>query len=354
MKSVIINLILVGLILFLSNTGLYSQEPIRVGTTSGEFLSIGYGSAGVSMGDAYVSVVDDISGIYWNPAGLAYMEQSEAMFTYQPWLADISTYFIASGIVIPNAGTLALGVIGVNYGEMDVTTVEQQDGTGEKFAVKDYAFTLSYGRKLAQWFGFGATAKYVTSSIWHETASAIAFDMGVIINTPFFAPTGDYSSGMKIGMSLSNYGTPMSYNGLDLLRSYDELPDETGNYQDSKVNYATDKWELPLIFRIGTSFTPIISDRNKLTLAIDALHVNNNNETVNLGVQYMFNVPGLMRFYLRGGYRAVFLKDSEFGATYGAGISRQYFGNKSVNMDFAYRDVGILGMVPTFSVNFKF
>jgi hypothetical protein len=306
------------------------------------------------MGNAYVSTVRDITSIYWNPAGLSFMEQSEAMFTYQPWLADITTFFIGAGLSLQNIGVLALGVIGVNYGEMDVTTVSYQEGTGEKFSAQDYAFSLSYGRSLTQWFGFGATAKYITSSIWHETASAFAIDLGVTIETEFFSFKKDQSKGMKIGMCLSNYGTQMRYDGLDLLRTYDEVPNEAGNYQDSEVKYETDSWELPLIFRIGLSLIPLSLENHEVTVATDALHVNNNNETVNLGVQYMFYAPGMGRFFLRGGYRALFLEDSEYGPTFGVGISKQFLNNKSIQVDYAYRDVGILGYVQSFSMGFKF
>ncbi|NQT25323.1 PorV/PorQ family protein [candidate division KSB1 bacterium] len=344
-----IHIKIIGIILI--SLPLLAQQPIRVGTTAAEFLSIGYGAVGCAMGDAYVSVVDDVSGIYWNPGGLAFMDQSQTMFTYQPWFADINTFFAATGLVLPGVGNIAIGVIGVDYGEMDVITVEDQDGTGEMFSVRDFAFNLSYSRRLAQWFGFGATAKYISSSIWHETASAFAFDMGVIIKTAFFSPTGDKATGLKIGMSLSNYGTPMKYQGIDLLRSYDTLPNEAGNYQDTKVAFETAHWELPLIFRIGASLTPLALNNHELILAVDALHVNNNNEMVNLGAQYMLNLPGLGQFYLRGGYRALFLEDSIFGLTFGAGIAKQYMGNKSVVLDFAYRDIGILGIVPMFSVS---
>jgi hypothetical protein len=335
-------------------TNLHAQKPIRVGTTTAEFLSIGYDAIGTSMGNAYVSTVRDITSIYWNPAGLSFMEQSEAMFTYQPWLADINTFFIGAGLSLQNIGVLALGVIGVDYGEMDVTTVSYQEGTGEKFSAQDYAFSLSYGRKLTQWFGFGATAKYITSSIWHETASAFAIDLGVIIETSFFSFKKDQSKGMKIGMSLSNYGTRMKYDGLDLLRTYDEVPNEAGNYQDSEVRYETDSWELPMIFQIGISLIPVSYKNHEVTVAGDALHVNNNNETVNLGVQYMFYAPGMGRFFLRGGYRALFLEDSEYGLTFGVGISKQFLNNKSIRIDYAYRDVGILGYVQSFSVGFGF
>jgi len=344
--------IMLALVVLLSQQG-FVQEPIRVGTTSGEFLGVSYGAAATAMGDAYVAVVNDVTGIYWNPAGLSFMQQSEAMFTYQPWIADITTLFAGCGIVVPGIGTIAMGAVGADYGQMDVTTVEDQDGTGEKFSVHDYAFSLSYARKLAQWFGFGASAKYISSVIWHETASAYAFDLGVLINTPFFSSKGE-GSGLNIGMSLSNYGAPMKYDGLDLLRSHDILPDQAGNYQDTKVKFETDRWELPLIFRIGMSLTPMNTDNHKIIVAVDALHVNNNSETVNLGLQYTLYLPGFGKFYLRGGYRALFLKNSEFGPTFGAGISKQYMGNKNVLIDFSYRDIGVLGIVPSFGASFTF
>lgn len=333
---------------------LRSQNPIRVGTTAAEFLSLGFGSAGCAMGDAYVSVVHDVTGVYWNPAGLAFMAQNEAVFGYQPWLADISTFFVSSGIQVPSLGVIAVGAIGVDYGEMDVTTVDRQDGTGERFSAKDLAFSFSYGRQVVRWFGFGATAKYVTSHIWHETASAFAVDLGVIIQTPFFSFSRDGGDGMKIGMSLSNYGMPMKYNGLDLLRTHDELPREAGNFQDVKVKMETDSWELPLIFRIGFSVKPVSLGNHELILSADALHVNNNNETINLGLQYMFSSPGLGRLFLRGGYRSLFLQHSEFGPTFGVGLSREYLNNRAIQLDFAYRDVGVLGVVPMFSAAIGF
>jgi len=346
--------VLLAVVALAWNGGLLAQKPIRVGTTAAEFLSIGYGSAGCAMGDAYVGMVDDISGVYWNPAGLSAMQSSQVMFTYQPWLAGINTFFLSAGIRVPVMGFFAVSAFGVDYGEMDVTTVEDQYGTGETFSPKDYAFVISYGRKLAQWFGFGASAKYVTSRIWHETASALAFDLGVRINTSFFAPAGNSDKGMTLGMCVSNYGTAMKYDGLDMLRSYDINPDESGNYQDSKVKFEGDRWELPLIFRIGIAVTPIELTHHSLMFAVDALHVNNNNESVNVGAQYTLNAPGFGKISLRGGYRSLFLEDSEFGPTFGVGLVKQYMKNKNLMLDLAYRDVGILGMFPTFSAAVTF
>jgi hypothetical protein len=108
---------------------------------------------------------------------------------------------------MPQIGTLSAGFDHLGYGDMEVTTLEMQDGTGELFNANDYCFTISFSRKLAQWFAFGASAKYINSQIWHMNARAAALDLGVIVNTGFFSPTQKQEDGLGIGMSISNYGT---------------------------------------------------------------------------------------------------------------------------------------------------
>lgn len=351
-RNILVFMIVSGWLLV--NTWVVAQSPIRVGTTAAEFLCVGYGPAGVAMGDAYVSLANDLTSVYWNPAGLSFMDQSQVMFTFQPWLVGINTYFTATGLSLPRIGNFALGLVGVNYGKMEVTTVEMQQGTGENFDASDYAFSLTYGRRLANWFGFGASAKYVRSSIWHVNASAFAVDLGVLIRTPFFSLSGDENNGLRIGMSLSNYGTRMTFRGVDLMRSVDIAPTQAGNYKDSKVFFATDDWELPLIFRFGLSVMPLVTGRQRVTLSVDALHVNNNSESVNLGGEYMVSAAGVGKVFLRGGYRALFMVDSEFGPTFGVGVLKEMFGNRGVQFDYAYRDIGLLGYVNSFSVNVMF
>jgi hypothetical protein len=333
---------------------LVAQSPTRVGTTAGNFLELGYDPKGIAMGDAVVSSVNDLSSVYWNPSGLANMTGNEVYFTYQDWLVDTYTFFAGAGFVAPDLGTFAISVLGINYGEMEVTTLELQEGTGENFTPTDLAVNLSYGRKLTPWFGFGATVKYIHSSIYHLSANAFAIDLGVNISTSFLAPSGTNADGMKIGMALLNYGTRMQYEGLDLMRSVDISPDEAGNYKDVKVNFQTDSWELPLVFRVGVSLTPIVQTNHKLTLTADALHANNNNESLNLGGEYAFNFPGTAKIFLRGGYRGVFLESSEFGPTFGIGFQLQIAKQNGLQFDYAYRDIGILGYSNILGFSFLF
>ncbi len=332
----------------------FAQRPYRLGTTAANFLEIGYGSAGIAMGEAYVSVVNDLSALYWNPAGLGFMEQSEAQFVTQPWIADVTTTFAGVGIVLPNVGTLGFGFFHIGYGDEEVTTIRQQEGTGELFTASDFALSLSYSRRLAHWFSFGASAKYISSQIWHTSADALAMDLGVLFSTPFFSITGERENAMSIGMSISNYGTRLQYDGIDLLNPIDILPDENGNYRDARGQFTLDQWELPLIFRLGVSVQPLVAGQSRVILAADALHPNNNSESVNVGAQYQYKIPTTGTFYLRGGYKALFMDQSEFGLTLGGGVELRMMNNLALKVDYAYRDIGILGHAHNYSFGIKF
>jgi len=325
----------------------------RRGTTTANFLEIGIGAVQTAMGDASVASTNDLMSIYWNPAGLAFMKRSEAQFMLQPWLVGINTTFAGAAMNVPALGTLSLGIFHVGYGQMDVTTLEYQEGTGERFSAADYSVSIAYARKLVPWFGFGAAAKMVNSQIWHSNGRALAVDLGVIVQTPFFSPTKRQEDGLKIGMSIANYGSQLRFDGMDLLQPIDPLPDQNGNYRDVPGQYKLNDWELPLLLRIGVAAYPIATDNQRLTLAVDALHPNNNDESVNMGAEYELSRPGFGSFFLRAGYRGLFLKDSEFGPSYGAGFLLR-MGAVGMKVDFAYRTVGLLGNTQCFNLAFQF
>ena len=328
-------------------------KPYRVGTTTASFLEMGVGGAGCAMGEAYVSASRNLSSVYWNPAGLSYMSKHEVQFVYQPWIAGIHFTHAGVGIVIPERGTFALSFTDMDFGRTGVTTLENQEGTGESYSAADIAVNLSYGRKLAQWFGFGASLKYITSGIWHMRASAAAMDLGVMVNTDFFSPDGSRENGLTIGMSISNYGTRMKYDGMDLLQPID-ISSDNGNYSDVEGQFKLQSWELPLIFRVGISVIALKNTHNQLSFALDALHPNNNSESMNVGAEYQFAWPGMGKLYLRSGYRGLFLDKSEYGLTMGVGVHLLLMNNRVVTMDYAYKSMGIFGNYAMYSIGTTF
>ena len=344
------------LILFVMATisQLFAQEPYRVGTTAANFLEIGFGSKGIAMGDAVVSNVNDLSSIYWNPAGLSLMEKSQVIFEVHPWIVDINLGMAAVGINIQDIGTIAVGITYADYGEMDVTTLERQEGTGEKFSAQDFAASFSYARRLAEWFSFGASFKYISSKIWEVNASAIAVDLGVMINTEFFSVTGERSDGLQIGMSISNYGTRMQYDGMNLLNPIDILPNENGNYSSVEGAFKLREWELPLLFRVGMTFTPLITENTKLRIAIDALHPNNNSESLNVGASYLWDIDTFGELNLFAGYKGIFMINSEYGISFGGSFTKELMGNLKISVNYGYQDIGVLGYTNSFGIGLQF
>ena len=74
------------------------------------------------------AVANDVSTAYWNPAGLAYMRQNEAMFIYQPWLVDVNSSFAGVGVVLPGVGTLAMSLISMGLMVAARTSSEELSG----------------------------------------------------------------------------------------------------------------------------------------------------------------------------------------------------------------------------------
>ncbi len=346
------------LFMILLNVFVEAQTINRYGTTAANFLEIGVGSRATAMGDAYVAVANDVSSIYWNPAGLSHVSNTSGLFMIQPWLVDIDMLFAGGAFVVPNIGVLGLGITHVDYGEMDVTNLEYQDGTGERFGASDMAATLTFSRKIVSWFSFGTSMKYISSNIWHSSANAFAVDLGVLVNTNFFSFTGLDKDGMNIGMSISNYGTRMKYDGIDSYQPIDISEYEEGNYGDVAGQFRTSEWELPLIFRIGIALRPIANNIMDLTVSADALHPNNNAESLNLGAILNNKIPGFGEVSLamgaKSGMSGITKDNSDIGFTVGVGAKLFYLGNKSLSIDYTYKTMGILGNVQMYTVGLSF
>jgi len=45
---------------------------------------------------------------------------------------------------------------------------------------------------------------------------------------------------------------------------------------------------------------------------------------------------------------------TQFGDTYGLGIKKNYLGNRTITIDYAYKTMGLLGDVQAFSIGLSF
>lgn len=341
------NLALVIIILFaqfIFTNRVNAQSVSKTGTTAANFLEIAVGASAVGMGGAFVGVADNAAALYWNVGGLANLEQNEAILVHTNWIAETS--FDYAGLVIPldELGTIGLSFTSLSMDDMKVRTVEKPDGTGEYFSAGDIAVGLSYSRKLTDRFSIGLTVKYIQQNIWHMSASAFAIDAGTVFKT-------DLLGGMVIGASISNFGSAMKLDGRDT-RQFVRVDDtKLGSNDQIPTNIELDEWELPLNIQLGISTQAFQTEDFSMTVAVDAIHPNNNYESINFGTEISFQDF----LFIRGGYQSLFLEDAEGGLSFGLGVnSKMLFSQSFVNFDYAYRDFGRLENIHVFSLGIKF
>jgi len=337
------NILIIAFIFLIIQSIGFSQVT-KTGTTAAKFLSVGIGPRANAMGGAFSSVVNDASALYWNPAGAADITQNEAMFTYTSLFKDLDINLNYFAVVIPaeDIGSFGLSVTALDYGEMDLTTEYYPEGTGERFSAASYAFGLSYAKNITEWFAAGLTVKYITEGIFNSTANGVAFDVGTLFRTPFW--------GIKFATIISNYGSKMQMTGEDLLIRYDADPNRQGNNETVDAYYKTDYFELPLKLQIGISRDFEFFKGQRLTIAVDATHPNDNAEYVNIGGELSF-IDNLI--FLRGGYKALFLDDNQEGLTLGAGLN-YVLGVFAFGFDYSYQEFEFLNYTHSFGVSFKF
>lgn len=327
-------------LLFPQNTN--SSTITKRGTTAAQFLKIGVDARGTAMGNAFTAMSGDLSSIYWNPAGLAYVNGMQMMFVNSPWLAETNFNFFAFSFNSPRIGVLGFSLTSLSVPDDIVRTVEDPEGTGERFDAGDLALTFSYSKRLTNNFSLGGNLKYIQQKIWHSSANAVAVDIGALFITPF--------KDIRIGASISNFGKSLKMDGRDMIISVDPDHQNQGNVEFVNALYETDDFPLPLIFRVGIAGELIQSPTSRLSFALDALHPNDNSESVNIGLEFAYAET----FFLRGGYATLFRDVTEQGLTLGGGIYyRLGRSNMKFKIDYSYADYGRLGLIQRFTIGLR-
>jgi hypothetical protein len=145
---------------------------------SNEFLNIGAGARGLSMGSAQVASVKDGTAGYWNPAGLVSVkDHPEVNVMHAEYFAGIGKYDYAS-IALPVAGNKrTIGISALRFAVDDIMNtlfLVEPDGSInynniQAFSSADYAFLFSFAQKLKETknknINFGLNAKVIHRSV---------------------------------------------------------------------------------------------------------------------------------------------------------------------------------------------
>jgi hypothetical protein len=319
-------------IAFAAGTGILlgaqaAHAQSKVGTTTAQFLGIEPSARTAGMGNAGAALNQGIESVYFNPGAIGVLRQPAITFTHAFWFADISYDYVAGALPLHKWGTMFGSLTSLSSGDIDVRTVEQPLGTGERYSVSETAIGLGYGLRLSDRFNAGVQVNYVRERIWHTTEDLWTFSLGTVYRIN--------ESGLTLGSTLANIGTSGHYEGRDLAIQYDPDPDNFGNNSALPAFQWTDDFTVPLYFTVGLSYPWRVNEQSRFLFVADAMHPNDNSERVNFGAEWTYR--DLLA--LRAGWQTLFQDESELGPTFGAGLKNDFgLSDHEFRLDYGWAD----------------
>ena len=164
-------------ILLLFTASIYAEG--NAGTE--DIFNFGAGAKALALGRTFVALSDDVSAIYWNPAGLFNLNKKTVSIFYSKLFYD--TFYGFLGYVHPTAdyGTLGIAVLSLYTGGISAYD-------NDSFYINDFSNTkmkilVGYANKLP-WIPLvlGLNFKMNISSLNNESATAINMDIGLQYN----------------------------------------------------------------------------------------------------------------------------------------------------------------------------
>ncbi len=144
-------------------------------------LMIGLGTRATAMGSMGVAITNDLSSLYWNPAGLTHLQSTEVEFLHNSWMLDTGRETLLFGLPVTQTGRLAAGISYLGLGTIEQTKMAG-DGTIEltsnTLALWSLGAQVGWGMQLTPSLTAGGTVKFNMQELGVTQAMAVAADVG--------------------------------------------------------------------------------------------------------------------------------------------------------------------------------
>ena len=292
MRKILLKAAILGSLILIPSFSSFASD---VGTTAANFLKIGIGARATAMGGAYTALADDGSALYWNPAGLAQIENTEILAMYNMHFQEINQGYFS--LTFPFlGGTLGLGANYVDMGQIEGRD-EEGNPTGE-FSASDVQASFGYTQKIFSKLMFGLSIGTLQETIAGDKKSTYLGNVGLLFSSKSFS----------LGLVCQNIGPDLG-----------EDP-------------------LPLTYRGG-----IVLKLRALSIAADVVKAIDDDMYFCAGLEWWIgNILAL-----RAGYRTN--QDIGSGTSYGIGLKIS-----KIDLDYAYVPYGDLGDIQKISLGIKF
>lgn len=302
----------------------------RAGLSTLSFLKYDMSPRSAGMAGTSVALNGDAYSVIANPAALANLEYDSYALSHSLIGAGLQQSLAALSFKLDDkVSTLGFSINAFNSGEMKERTEFQPTGTGRTFYLGNYAFGLSYARKLSAQFSAATNLKYVYEGVAEFSNSTLTADIAFLYTTDL--------KKMQFAVMIQNFGgnTGLSNDGTTLPVLFN---------RDASVTL--DENIVPTVFKMGASIVPYETDAQSLTIAVQLNHPNDNAENYRLGAEFEYQEL----FYLRSGVR-LNVQGQSF-PSFGFSL-RTRIGSHPLYFDYAGNPTQHLGLQNTIGLRLK-
>ncbi len=306
------------------------QSFNNAGSTGMQFLKIGTSARAGGMGNAFGSVSGDVSSLALNPASIGTIENISLSVNHTTWVEQTDINFIGLVVPLSDRVNIALHTTYLTSGNIEITTIDIPEGTGQYYDVADVAVGFTSSVRLTAQLTFASTIKYLQERIYDVSTDGLSLDAGMWYATGF--------KSLNLGFSVTNLGFEQQFSGKPLEVRY--APADPAE-PEVRAELQTEKFALPLSFRASGSFDlfEMFDEKtasHQLITAVDFLQNADTRERVNIGSEYRFEEM----LFLRGGYQ---FNADELSWSTGIGALVSMSGN-DIQFDVSASSLGRFGM----------
>jgi hypothetical protein len=327
------HLLAVGALALVTLGGPAAAWAGSTGTHMAEFLEVDGGVRQIGMGGAFTGLADDAMCVFYNPAGLRFLEGSEIHISTGSWPGYVSYQHMSYGFrhsVLPGYFALSWTIMQMppfrEKTEFYDPSSEFSVGTKDNVDAGDMAWGGSYCWAFTPHFSVAGTVRWYHLAMADAFAEGVCGDLGMLYDTPF--------RNLRVGAAVMNVGPSDRWAGKD---------------SEDRPFFGED-FPLPTTVRAGASIRIFDVVTHRVVLAADYKRPPNGASRLNTGAEYTFN-RGPIFVYGRAGYR--FGYDEE-GLTLGGGVRFPSSTESDLRVDYAYMDMGHLDYAQRVSIAFIF
>jgi hypothetical protein len=231
-----------------------SKAPAQtsITTTAVPFLRIATDARSAGIASIGVATSPDVSAMFYNSSKLPFAkEKGSVSANYSPWLKEWSSdmYLASLGGYYKISDDEALHGLIRYFNPGDLQFTDNNGNHLQSYHPNEFAIDLGYSRKLSERIGVGLTLKYIRSDLARGTENGDSYKAGNSLAADlgfFYDLRKKNEKGFSFGAQLSNLGSKISYTKSETEKSF-----------------------IPANLSLGSSYTKVIDEQNKLSFALD-------------------------------------------------------------------------------------